>query len=228
MVPALLAAAITVAPTAAQAEVVARWHMDEDSGASVMLDSAPAGGQNNGAIVNVTTGVAGLVSGKAYAFTGETPYVEVPDAGSLDPGNEPITLTATVRTENVPMPDDSYDLVRKGYSTTKGGDWKMEIKRNPSNHSVGRLHCSFKGVMPNGKRQTAARVAQVDIVDGKTHTLQCRRTATAVQAVVDGRVFTKAKASGHISNNQSVIVGAKMKGDDVLQGRLDEVIIDIG
>ena len=226
--PTLLAAAVTVVPTAAAADVVAHWHMDEESGASVMLDSAPSGGGNNGTIVNVTTGVPGLVSGNAYTFDGETPYVEVPDANSLDPGGSEMTVTATVRTVNAPMPDDSYDLVRKGYSTTKGGDWKMEIKRNPSNHSVGRLHCSFKSVMPDGRRRVVARVAQVDIVDGRTHTVQCVRTATAVRAVVDGRVFTKSGVAGTIANKEPVIVGAKASGDDVLQGTLDEVIIDIG
>jgi len=226
--PTLLAAAVTLVPTAAAADVVAHWHMDEESGASVMLDSAPSGGENNGTIVNVTTGVPGLVSGNAYTFDGETPYVEVPDADGLDPGGSEMTVTATVRTVNAPMPDDSYDLVRKGYSTTKGGDWKMEIKRNPSNHSVGRLHCSFKSVMPDGRRRVVARVAQVDIVDGRTHTVQCVRTATAVRAVVDGRVFTKSGVAGTIANKEPVIVGAKASGDDVLQGTLDEVIIDIG
>jgi hypothetical protein len=218
---------VTVIPTAAQADVVAHWHMDEGAGASVMEDSAPLGGGNDGTISDVTTGDAGLVSGRSYTFDGATSYVEVPDSDSLDPGDDPITLTATVRTLNGPMPDDSYDLVRKGYQTTRGGDWKMEIKR-ASNHSVGRLHCVFKGVMPDGRRRAVKRVAQVDIVDGRTHTVECRRTATAVQAVVDGRVFTNNKLTGHISNNEPVIVGAKKDGDDVLLGSLDEVIIDIG
>ncbi len=226
--PALLAAAVTVAPTAASADVVAHWQMDEGAGAAVMIDSAPLGGDNHGTIVNVTTGVPGLVSGNAYSFSGETAYVEVPDADGLDPGSSTIRLTATVLAVNVPMPDDSYDLVRKGYSTTRGGDWKMEIKRNPNNHSVGRLHCSFKGVLPDGRRRTVARVAQVDIIDGRTHTLQCLRTSTGVTALVDGRAFTKSGASGSIANDQPVVVGAKMSGDDVLQGTLDEVIVDIG
>ncbi|MGH3346089.1 MAG: hypothetical protein ACRDO4_03830 [Nocardioides sp.] len=224
---ALLAAAVAAIPTAAQADVVAHWHMDEGDDASVMEDAAPLGGGNDGMIRNVMTGDPGLVSGRSYTFDGSTSYVEVPDSNSLDPGNDPITLTATVRTVNGPMPDDSYDLVRKGYQTTRGGDWKMEIKRS-SNHSVGRLHCVFKGVMPDGRRRAVQRIALVDIVDGRVHTVECRRTATAVQAVVDGRVFTNNKISGHISNNQPVIVGAKTNGDDVLLGSLDEVIIDIG
>lgn len=226
--PALLAAAVTVIPTAAQADVVAHWKMNEGSKASVMEDSAPLGGGNDGRIVGVTTGDPGLVSGRSYTFDGSASYVEVPDSASLDPGNRPITVRATVRTVNGPMPDDSYDLVRKGYQTTKGGDWKMEIKRSGSNHSVGRLHCVFMGIMPDGRRRAVKRIAQVDIVDGRSHTVQCRRTATSVQAVVDGRVFTNRKVTGHISNNQPVIVGAKTSGDDVLRGSLDEVIIDIG
>ncbi len=227
IVPALVAAAVTVAPTAASADVVAHWQMDEEAGATVMHDSAPLGGNNDGTIVNATTGVTGLVSGSAYSFSGQSAYVQVPDDSSLDPGDSTIRLTATVLAVNEPMGDDSYDLVRKGYSTTKGGDWKMEIKRT-SNPSVGRLHCSFKGVMPDGRRRTLARVAGVDIIDGRIHTLQCLRTSTGVSAVVDGRVFTKTGASGHISNSEPVVVGAKMPGDDVLQGTLDEVIVDIG
>jgi hypothetical protein len=226
--PALLAITMTAVPATASAEVVAHWHMDEEPGASVMHDSAARGGENNGTIVNVRTGDPGLLSGNAYTFAGDTPYVEVPDSDSLDPGGSPMSVTATVRTVNAPMPDDSYDLVRKGYSTTRGGDWKMEIKRKPTNPSVGRLHCVFKGVMPDGRRRAVGKLAGVDLVDGRTHTVQCIRTATAVHAVVDGRVFTNTKVSGAISNNQPVIVGAKEPGDDVLQGTLDEVIIDIG
>ncbi|HEX6148155.1 LamG-like jellyroll fold domain-containing protein [Nocardioides sp.] len=227
VVPALLAAAATVIPTAAHADVVARWQMNEGRGASVMGDSAAAGGANKGRIVSVRTGARGLVSGRSYRFNGATSYVRVRDSASLDPGNRRITLRATVRTVNRAMPDDSYDLVRKGYQTTRGGDWKMEIKRG-RNHSVGRLHCVFKGVMPGGRSRTVKRVARVDIVDGRIHTVACRRTATAVHAVVDGRVFTNRRVSGHISNNQPVIVGAKTNGDDVLRGRLDEVRIAIG
>lgn len=228
--PTLAAAAIALAPTAAAADdnEVAHWHMDEDAGASVMVDSAPLDGANNGEIVDVTTGVPGLVSGNAYTFNGSTSYVRVPDSDALDPGTSPVTLTVTVRAVDAPMPDDSYDLVRKGYSTTKGGDWKLEIKRSLADHSVGYLNCVFTGVMPDGSRRAVKKVAKVDVVDGLVHQLQCVRTATAVQAVVDGNVFTNRHASGAISNDQPVFVGAKQAQDDELQGTLDEVIVAIG
>lgn len=226
-VPTLVAAVVTVVPAAAQAAVVAHWTMDETAGAPVMRDSAPLGGANDGAIFNVRTGDPGLVSGSAYFFDGASSYVEVPDANSLDPGAGQISLTATVRTVNGPMPDDSYDLVRKGVVTTTGGYWKMEIKR-ASNASVGRLNCVFKGVMPDGTKRTAKRVAPPDIVDGRIHTLQCVRTSGSIQAVVDGTVYSTTGATGSIANNQSVVMGAKLAGDDVLKGTLDEVIVDIG
>jgi len=201
--------------------------MDEAAGASVMQDSAPLGGANNGVIVNVMTGVPGLVSGKAYSFDGATSYVEVAENDSLDPGAGQISLTATVRTVDGAMPDDSYDLVRKGLVTTKGGYWKMEIKRT-SNATVGRLHCVFRGMLPDGSMQIAKRLATPDVVDGAIHTLQCVRTGDRIQAVVDGRVYSKTRATGSIANNQSVILGAKIAGDDVLRGSMDEVIIKIG
>ena len=226
--PALLAAAVTLGPTAvaAQADVVAHWQMDEGAGASVMQDAASRGGDNDGEIHNVTTGDPGLVSGNAYTFDGATSYVEVPDADGLDPGTARISLSAAVRTVDGPMPDDSYDLVRKGVLNSKGGYWKMEIKR-ASNASVGRLHCVFKGRMPDGSMKIAKLVAKPDVVDGRIHRVQCVRTGDKIQAVVDGRVYSKTSATGSIANNQSVIVGAKLAGDDVLKGALDAVVVDI-
>ena len=227
--PALFAAAVTLGPTAvaAQADVVAHWQMDEGSGASVMQDSASLGGDNDGEIHHVTTGDPGLVSGNAYTFDGATSYVEVPDADGLDPGTAAISLTATVRAVDGRMPDDSYDLVRKGVVKTKGGYWKMEIKR-ASNASVGRLHCVFRGRLPDGSMQIAKKVAKPDVVDGRVHTLRCVRDGNKIQAVVDGKAYSKTRATGSIANSHPVIVGAKRAGDDVLKGTLDEVVVRVG
>jgi hypothetical protein len=225
----LLAAGFTIlASSPASATVVGLWHMDEPRGAVTMMDSSGAGGTNNGNILGaVTTGVPGLVSGNAYQFGGTTSYVEVPDNGSLDPLSKNMTVSASVKTVGGSMPDDSYDLVRKGLTTTAGGDWKMEIKR-ASDPTVGKLNCVFKGVMADGSRVAVARIASVNVNDGRTHKLECRKTPTSVEAVVDGRIFSTSKTTGSIDNNTSVIVGAKSATDDVLQGTMDEVSVDIG
>jgi hypothetical protein len=227
LITTVLAGGIALSPAAAEAAVVAAWQMDEPAKASTMVDSASLGGSNNGEIHNVETAVAALVSGKAYRFGGPTSYVEVADNAALNPGTANITLTATVRADDKGMPDDSYDLVRKGVTTTAGGEWKMEIKRT-ADPKVGRLLCVFKGVLPNGTVSTVQRNNSVDLIDGSIHTLKCVKTATAVSAVVDAKTATTTKAAGSIANNQPVIVGAKSAGDDVLQGVLDRVTVDIG
>jgi len=124
---------------------------------------------------------------------------------------------------DTPMDDDSYDIVRKGLSSTPGGDYKMEIKR-ASNPTVGELHCLFKG---DGGRVN--KVAPQDIVDGEWHTLECIKTSTAVVASVDGSGSTKAGSAGSISNASEVIVGAKtaVPLDDVFNGAMDYVSINI-
>jgi hypothetical protein len=221
-----LAGGLALSPVTAEAAVVASWQLDEAPKATTMVDSASLGGTNNGVIHNVETGVAGLVSGKAYRFDGPQDYVEVADDPDLDPGTANITATAIVRADNKGMPSDSYDIIRKGVVTTAGGEWKMEIKRT-SDPLVGRLHCVFKGVLPDGTASTVQRTNGVDLIDGNIHTLKCVKTATAVSAVVDGKAAAITKAAGSIANNQPVIVGAKTASDDVLQGVLDNVTIDI-
>jgi hypothetical protein len=219
---------LALAPVTAHAAVVAEWKMDEAAGASTMVDSATGvGGANNGTITNVTTGVTALVSGRAYKFGGGTSHVKVPDNASLDPGTKNVTLGATVRIANVNMLDDSYDIVRKGVTTTSGGYWKMEVKR-AADPTVGNLNCVFKLVKSDGSIVTMTKLAPVDVADGRTHTLRCIRSATKVQAVVDGTAYSRTAPAGSISNNQPVFVGSKSPGDDVLQGVLDQVTVSIG
>ena len=189
------------------------WRMNETSGP--MIDSSRH--TNRGTPRNVVR------TGTTYVFNGTTSRVVVPDHASLDPAGEGITLRAYVRVPNHAMDDDSYDIVRKGLSGTGGGDYKMEIK-GTSDPTVGRLHCLFKG---SGGRVN--RVAPVDVVDGRWHTLECVKTSDSVVAKVDGRSYTKAGSAGSISSSTNVLVGAKKVKpfDDVFDGSMDFVSIDI-
>ena len=190
--------------------------MNETSGQ--MLDSS--GNGNNGTPTDVTQ------TGSNYVFNGSTSRVAVPDAASLDPLANDITLTASVVVNGTTMDDDSYDVVRKGFVTTEGGDYKMEIKRKSKlDPSVGRLHCFFRG-----DQGTVRKVARPDIVDGSWHTLQCAKTGTSVVARVDGRSFTQTGSAGSIDNAINVMVGAKTvdpRPDDMFDGTMDFVSIDI-
>ena len=219
------AVVIALVPSAAQADLVADWKMDEPSGATIMQDSA---GTNDGRINSVITGVPALVSGNAYRFDGATSWVEVPNNQTLDPGTANIAVQATVRVENGQILDDSYDIVRKGTTSTAGGFWKMEIHRAASNTTVGKLRCAFKGILPDGTKSLASKQAIPDIVDGRAHTLQCKRIGNTVTAVVDGTSYNLTKPTGNIDNTSTVFLGSKVAGDDVVEGDLDAVSIDIG
>jgi hypothetical protein len=154
----------------------AYWRMNEISGR--MIDSSR--NHNNGTPSRVVR------TGSSYDFNGSTSHVVVPDHHSLDSAGKDITLTASVRVSGQSLDDDSYDVVRKGYSTTAGGDYKMEIQRT-RNRTVGKLHCLFKG-----SGGTVSRVAPRDIVDGRWNTLRCIKTRGSVVARVDGRSYAKA------------------------------------
>jgi hypothetical protein len=197
----------------------ADWQMNETSGQ--MIDSS--GNGNDGTPTDVVQGVQEEDGKSTYVFNGSTSRVDVPDDDSLDPAANDITLTASVRVSGESMDDDSYDVVRKGLSTTSGGDYKRE-RKGTSDPTVGRLHCLFKG---SGGRVN--RVAPVDVVDGRWHTLECVKTSDSVVARVDGRSYTKAGSAGSISSSTNVLVGAKKVKpfDDVFDGSMDSVSIDI-
>ena len=220
---------LALAPAVAHAAVVAEWRMNEKAGATTMVDSATGvGGANNGTVTSVKTGVAPLVSGAAYQFGGTTSHVRVPDNAAFDPGSKAITLAATVKISGSTMNDDSYDVVRKGLTTTAGGYWKMEIKRSDANAAVGNLRCVFKVVKSSGSLATVTFDAPVDVVNGAKHSLKCVKSGSTVKAIVDGQTFTGTAPTGSISNADSVFVGSKMPGDDVLQGVVDQVTVSIG
>ncbi len=218
----VVALVLVASPAWAVLLKAADWQMNETSGQMIDL----SGNINYGTPIDV------FQTGWLYVFNGSTSYVVVPDNDSLDPVDRDIMLTASVLINGESLDDDSYDVVRKGLVTTEGGDYKMEIKRNSkSDPSVGKLHCFFRG-----DEGTARKVARPDIVDGNWHTLQCVKTSNSVVAKVDGKSFTSTGSAGSIANASEVMVGAKQvtltksgaeKGDDVFDGSMDFVSIDI-
>ena len=107
--------------------------MDETSG-SVMHDSIAG---HDGALHSVALGQSGYL-GTAFGFNGSSSYVSVPSSSDLNPGSSNITITIHLKTTSAPATPD-WDLIRKGTSTTSGGEFKMEYQ--PS----GQASCGFKG-----------------------------------------------------------------------------------
>ncbi len=182
----------------------ASWQFNETTGPA--LDSS--GNGNNGTLFG------GIVrTGTRYDFDGSSGYVSVPNSASLNPGSANIALRAQFSLNGNPIPStNDYDIVRKGLSTTPGGDYKMEVLSN------GQALCVFRGTR-------AVTVQGGTNLGNGTHTVRCVKTASAVKLIVDGRVTASANAAvGSMSNTEPVILGAK-PGDDFTNGFVNYITI---
>jgi len=201
-------------PAQGASTVVAEWHMNETQGASMADVIADHDGILHG---GVTLGVAGF-NGTAYGFNGSNSYVTVPSSPDLNPGTAAMSFTVHVKLTAPPPAGKTvdYDILRKGISSTKGGMYKFEIAHD------GRATCRFLGSKGDVRIHTGPNVA-----NGKWHTITCGRTASAVTLTVDGAKFSRAGATGTISNTDGITIGAK-PGSDYYLGSLDEISIAIG
>ena len=110
----------------------ATWKMDELSG-TTMLDSS--GNGNTGR----TSDVAMTASG--YTFNGSSSKVVVPSSASLNPGASDFSYSVRLQTSRVPPSGTDYDLIRKGVSSTSGGEYKLEVV---SSNGLGKAFCLLK------------------------------------------------------------------------------------
>jgi Concanavalin A-like lectin/glucanases superfamily len=197
---------------ASASTVTALWHMDETSG-TTMADSS--GNGNNGTLHNVTLGAAGKY-GKSYTFGGSKAksYVEVPNAASLNPGSANITISFWLRTFSLPTSGD-FDLVRKGVFTAP--EYKVELLQS------GQIQCTFRGTTSNHNATGGS-----GLNNGAWHHVQCVKTGTQIETVIDGTVVATTNATvGSITNTSAVEIGA-YPGSDWYKGKLDEMSITIG
>jgi hypothetical protein len=206
------AATALVQGSSTQTGLIALWHMDETSG-TVMYDSA---GSHNGTLYSTQLGLPGF-SGTAYGFNGSSSYVSVPSTSDLNPGSADITITIHLKTTGTPPPPPAdWDLIRKGLYTSTGGEYKMEFQQS------GQASCGFHGSV--GYSELAAGPA---LNDGRWHTIECVKTSTAIEVIVDGQTYSQAATIGTIANTDAVVIGAR-PGSDWYQGELDEASIQIG
>jgi concanavalin A-like lectin/glucanase superfamily protein len=202
----------TASPAMAKMTPVGVWHMDEGAGATQMRDSSGFG--NHGKIGKVQTGLTGpdAFLGAAYRFTGSKGSInEVPSSPTLVPGSSAFIAQVYARFPKGP-PGDSYDLIRKGFSSSSGGDFKLEIL--PGSNA----RCYFRGSTGKGDVKSSGSLA-----DGRWHRIACVKTAGEVQVQVDGKTYRKSAKVGAITNGAKLAIGSKTASEDLFDGFLDEV-----
>jgi hypothetical protein len=212
VISAVLVVAGSPAPASAATRTVALWYMNETSG-TVMHDWS--GHRNRGTLHHVTLGEPSR-HGSAYGFNGHSSYVHVSDSPSLDPGSAPFSITVNLRFGRVPAKNHDYDVLRKGLSTTRGGDYKIEILH------TGMALCLFKG-----SARALSFTHGPNLGDGRWHKVTCAKRDHSIRLVVDGTVYSRSGTVGTIANSYGVNIGAKPE-EDYFQGRIDGAHIVLG
>ena len=222
---------------------VARWNMDEASGATTMVDSSPNG--FSGALSgDVVTGTSAGVSGWAYRLnngstcnsttntttgsglaivTGGSTGISSATQLTFNPGTQPFSVSIWVQTSATPGSGIcDFDLIRKG------GGWKMEIY--PFSH-VAQPNCVWNGIVnaSHVKVGLHAPLPTGSINNGFWHQITCQRTASGEAVIVDGHTLASSTVNvGSIKNTSHVVVGAQEKGIDFYQGLMDDASFTIG
>lgn len=227
----VLAVLAPVAPAAAEpvpneADVTAvdtvrgAWLLDEPGNPATAFDSSGLG--NHGTNQDITG------TGTGYQFNGTSSRVVVPDSPSLDPGTADFSFGVTIVMTAPPTPlGETFDILRKGISSTPGGEYKLEIKNVKG---VARARC----VVKDAAKVTTAIVAPTSLADGAPHTITCSKTSTSVSIRIDSLAArTKQVAAlGSVSNASALGLGAKAEpsaktGFDWYLGLIDDAWIRI-
>ncbi|MBB2944226.1 hypothetical protein FB565_003955 [Actinoplanes lutulentus] len=217
------ASALVGSPARADGYPVASWSMDEEPGASRMID-----GSGNGLDGRIGGEVGtGLMLGDDIGYHFErlepdTPparpghLVVVPDDSALDPGTNDYAVTVRLRTTN-----KFGNIIQKGQATVSGGNFKLQI---PS----GRVECTFRG--PKAFLEV---IAPYSINDGYWHVVRCVRVQAGVVLFIDGQqVAARDGWTGPIANSWPVTIGGKYECDqidvgcDYYAGDLDYITIE--
>jgi len=195
----------------------AHWALDE-VGSPTAFDSS--GNGNNGANTHV------VGDGSGYTFNGTDSRVVVPSSGSLNPGSAAFSWGVTLSMSAPPSPvGETYDVLRKGLVTNKGGDYKVEVK-NVKGKALAR--CVTKTIRADGTKVLAAIQGTRTLADGQPHVVTCLKSPTGITLRVDAlapRTKTFTGGLGSVSNGADLALGAKAEttaqtGFDWFRGKI--------
>ncbi len=133
-------------------------------------------------------------------------------------------ITLTLHAKFTQPPDAAvgdYDLIRKGLSSTSGGEYKMEVLPR-KNYTKAKAFCYFK----DSTKKVGKIINGPNLADGRWHTLSCTKTSEGVELSVDGTTYTNQVLLGSISNSAPLTIGAKTGGADWYSGEMDEVSVE--
>ena len=128
-----------------------------------------------------------------------------------------VRLTARISFTKTPATNQTFDLVRKGVTTSAGGDYKIEIMRSSAGLAI--ASCVFK----DSRGKVGMVRGTVGLANKGFVTVTCTKTSSAVTVSAGGQTRTLSTTLGSISNASPVYVGGKGDGTDWFPGLMDYV-----
>jgi hypothetical protein len=161
--------------------------------------------------------------------------IRAPHDSSLDPGLLPFTYS--VRLKVSPEAEWSHSemaVVRHGDSDSPGGDYKMELRKNPDTGVVSAF-CVMHDDDGAGAGYVRGRGPLESVADGHWHTIVCGRVdADTVSLSVAGHTVVRATHGdlGNVAGRAPLLVGCQMTGDGVHRreqfvGKMDDITITV-
>jgi hypothetical protein len=153
--------------------------------------------------------------------------IRAPDDPSLSPGPAPFTYS--VRLKVSPEAEWSHSemaVLRHGDSDTPGGNYKMELKKNPDTGVVSAL-CVMHDDDGHGAGYVRGNGPVKSIADGHWHTIACSRvTEDTVSLSVDRHPAERATRGnlGNVAGQAPLLIGCQFKADQFV-GKMDDITI---
>jgi hypothetical protein len=148
--------------------------------------------------------------GRGYRFNGVDSRVIVQSSATLNPRFESFSWGVTLSMTKAPTPvGETYDVLRKGLVTTKGGDYKIEVM-NVGGKAVAR--CVTRSFRRNGTKVLASVQGSTNLANRRRHRIRCTKTSTSITLEVDSlalRTKSYPGGLGSVSNTSNLALGAK-------------------
>jgi hypothetical protein len=187
----------------------AHWTLSEKGTPSTATDSS--GNNNTGTNKNIKG------DGSGYTFNGSSSSVTAADSPSLSPGANNFEFGVTLKTA-LPAAGTDFDVLRKGLSSTVGGEYKIEIVNV---NGVAKAMCLVKDANAHVARMQWAPTGGLNL--SLQHTILCKKTTTGVTMVLDGTSKTKTVTDGlaTVANSGALFLGTKSAtGGDPFNGEI--------
>jgi hypothetical protein len=165
-----------------------------------------------------TTGLPGH-RGTSYSFGTPGSWIDVPSTDALNPGTRNFAMSAWLKFRSAPTGHGTIDIIRKGLSFTRTGEYKLEIIYG------GVIRCTTKDVQ--GREYRISSWGR-PVTDGRWHEVSCARTDRSWTVRVDGWSRSKLVRLGAVSNTMPLSIGSKYGLQDAHPGRVDEVRLRVG